>query len=128
MSIKPIGSGGPSPLDSVETNVGTSATRSTVFSSSVEGTGGASAASKTPVETAVDEVAREVAAGRVGKGTEAVDTVIARMVELKAPAGTSKAALRERVSEVQAALGDDPVFAARVERMLARAISAARVE
>ena len=34
----------------------------------------------------------------------------------------------EVAPEVQAALGDDPAFAVRVERMLERAIGAARVE
>lgn len=126
MSVKRIGGGGASPIDAIENAPGTSATSSADFSRAVEGPQ-ETTAPRSAIESAVSDVAREISAGRVDR-TEAVDEVIARIVEIKAPEGMRPAALKERIAEAQATLGDDPEFARRVERMLKRAAEAGRVE
>ena len=78
----------------------------------------------TDVSLAVQEVAAEVAAGRLTAPLAQVDAVIDRMVRSQAPDGASPRAVSARVDEVQLALGDHPGFSARVQAMLATALEA----
>ncbi|MFT6399075.1 MAG: hypothetical protein ACJAYU_003838 [Bradymonadia bacterium] len=78
----------------------------------------------TEVAQAVQEVAVDVAAGRLSDPQTQIDAVIERMVRLQAPEGASSRAVSSRVMEVQLALGDHPGFSERVQVMLANALEA----
>lgn len=123
MAIKPTGHTPPvAPADGAEGVGRAKGPRGADFASSVTATDAAQAPQETDaVHAAVREVAAELDAGRVQPGEQAVDRVIERLVVQQAEPGTAPAVLRERVTETQFLLGDDPFFVERVERMLAAA-------
>ena len=77
-----------------------------------------------PVRVAVTDVAREVSQGRIARGEPAINAVIHRIVAASASPNDSPAAIRARVTEVQATLSQDPNFTTRVNRRLDQAIEA----
>lgn len=124
MAIKKVGGGAPAPIQPTETTATKSRSFADVSSAS-------RAAQKSPsqsadaVHRAVSDVAEGIRAGRVGSEPEArVDAVIARIVELQSPEGTSRSHLRERIEDAQLALGDHPGFSARVTAMLDEVLAA----
>lgn len=123
MAIKPpgvSGAGGLTPPIATERAHNERAVGS--FSSAVSSaapTGSAPATGQ--VEGAIDEVAAEIRAGRLER-TDAVDAVIERVVLAQLPEGGASPRAQERIGLAQLALGDNPGFAARVDRMLARAL------
>lgn len=86
--------------------------------------GPAQTSEPTEVAQAVNEVAADIAAGRLTDPQMQVDAVIDRMVRLQAPEGASTRAVNSRVSEVQLALGDHPGFSERIQAMLSNALAA----
>ena len=125
MAIKPPGTppvGAAAPVTQVEGGERAQGPRPTGFSERV-GAAAPAPPVTTPVDTAVQDVARAIQAGKVDRGQPAVDAVIARLVELQSPAGATPRETRARIDEAQLVLGDDPGFVMRVGRMLDRAMT-----
>lgn len=126
MAIKPPGAPGTGGITPPIATERTSTERAGAsFASAVTAPPAATPGASTgPVEGAVDSVAADIRAGRLERN-DAVDAVIERLVLAQLPEGGSSARAQERVSLTQLALGDNPGFTARVDRMLARALGEA---
>lgn len=119
MTIKKIG-GGP-PVAPTESTHGTS--KPEVRFSEVAQTSSSAEGPKDDVAIAVRNVAHEISSGRLQTPQERVDAVIEELVRQQAPDGASPKRVRERVAEVQLALGDHPGFTKRVHAMIERTIA-----
>ncbi len=120
MAIKPPGSGAPGakPIQKVDAPRDVKGSRAGDFKSDAAAPVSGDVTRVTGVDAAVKQVAADISAGSIQRGIDAVDAVIARMVEAQSGASSTGADVKSRIDELQLALGDDPIFSARVTRLI----------
>lgn len=122
MVIRTTGPGGPQQTQALEgTTAKSTDAPKAEFSTAVSAPerASASAAPQRPIEQAVHDIAAQVRSGAIPRDG-AVDAVIERYITGTAAPGAPASETRERLQVARTALGDDPVFVMRLERMLTR--------